>query len=281
MKKIPSKKVTPIPPKFNMMWIYIAMIIGFIALNYMYSGSGAKEISYEKFEKEMLHTGDVEKLIAYNKGNIVEVEVYIKKDKLQEDPKYKEVAPTDNTLSFSSSTGPQYVYTEGSAEILNEKLRESQNDLPEDVTKISAKWEERTNAWGGFFISFILPLIIIVALWMFLMRRMSGGAGGGGGAIFNIGKSKAQLFDKESQINITFNDVAGLEEAKTEVMEIVDFLKNPKKYTDLGGKIPKGALLVGPPGTGKTLLAKAVAGEAQVPFFSLSGSDFVEMFVGV
>jgi len=281
MKKIPSKKVTPIPPKFNMMWIYIAMIIGFIALNYMYSGTGAQEITYENFEKNMLRTGDVEKLIAYNKGNIVEVEVYIKKDRLQDDPKYKDVAPVDNALSFSSAPRPQYIFSEGSAEILNEKLRESQKDMPEDIAPISAKWEERTNAWGGFFISFILPLIIIVALWMFLMRRMSGGAGGGGGAIFNIGKSKAQLFDKESQINITFNDVAGLEEAKTEVMEIVDFLKNPKKYTELGGKIPKGALLVGPPGTGKTLLAKAVAGEAQVPFFSLSGSDFVEMFVGV
>ncbi|NGF55492.1 ATP-dependent metallopeptidase FtsH/Yme1/Tma family protein [Parapedobacter sp. SGR-10] len=281
MKKIPSKKVTPIPPKFNMMWIYIAMIIGFIALNYMYSGTGAQEITYENFEKNMLRTGDVEKLIAYNKGNIVEVEVYIKKDRLQDDPKYKDVAPVDNALSFSSTARPQYMFSEGSAEILNEKLRESQKDMPEDIAPISAKWEERTNAWGGFFISFILPLIIIVALWMFLMRRMSGGAGGGGGAIFNIGKSKAQLFDKESQINITFNDVAGLEEAKTEVMEIVDFLKNPKKYTELGGKIPKGALLVGPPGTGKTLLAKAVAGEAQVPFFSLSGSDFVEMFVGV
>ena len=281
MKKIPSKKVTPVPPKFNMMWIYIVMIIGFIALNYMYNSSGAQETTYENFEKNMLRTGDVEKLIAYNKGNIVEVEVYIKKDRLQNDPKYKDVVPGDNALSLSNSAGPQYVFSQGSPEILEKNLQESQKDLPDDITKISAKWEERTNAWGGFFISFILPLIIIVALWMFLMRRMGGGAGGGGGAIFNIGKSKAQLFDKESQINITFNDVAGLEEAKTEVMEIVDFLKNPKKYTDLGGKIPKGALLVGPPGTGKTLLAKAVAGEAQVPFFSLSGSDFVEMFVGV
>src|SRR5690606_7076268 len=114
MKKIPNKKITPIPPKFNMMWIYIAMIIGFIALNYMYSGSGAKETTYEKFEKDMLRTGDVEKLIAYNKGNIVEVEVYIKKDKLQNDPKYKEVAPAENTISFSSSTGPQYIFSEGS-----------------------------------------------------------------------------------------------------------------------------------------------------------------------
>ncbi|NGM90847.1 peptidase M41, partial [Parapusillimonas sp. SGNA-6] len=175
MKKIPSKKVTPIPPKFNMMWIYIAMIIGFIALNYMYSGTGAQEITYENFEKNMLRTGDVEKLIAYNKGNIVEVEVYIKKDRLQDDPKYKDVAPVDNALSFSSTARPQYMFSEGSAEILNEKLRESQKDMPEDIAPISAKWEERTNAWGGFFISFILPLIIIVALWMFLMRRMSGG----------------------------------------------------------------------------------------------------------
>ncbi len=281
MKKIPSKKITPTPPKFNMMWLYIAMILGFIALNFLYNSDTAEKTTYENFEKNMLLTGDVDELVAFNKGSIVEVEVYIKSDKLKNDPKYKDLVPSGNSLSFSANKGPQYVFTEGSAEILNQKLVESQKDLPEGTPKLSAKWEERSNAWGGFFISFILPLIIIVALWMFLMRRMGGGGAGGGGQIFNIGKSKAQLFDKESQINITFNDVAGLEEAKTEVMEIVDFLKNPKKYTDLGGKIPKGALLVGPPGTGKTLLAKAVAGEAQVPFFSLSGSDFVEMFVGV
>ncbi len=280
MKKIPSKKVTPTPPKFNMLWLYVAMFLGFIALNFFYNSSGAKEISYEKFEQEMLRTGDVEKLIAYNKGNIVEVEVYIKDDKLKNDEKYKDVVPPEGGLNLSSGTGPQYLFTEGSAEILNQRLAASQEDLPAESPRLSAKWEERTNAIGSFFMTFILPLIILVAVWMFLMRRMSGG-GAGGGQIFNIGKSKAQLFDKESQINITFDDVAGLQEAKTEVMEIVDFLKNPKKYTDLGGKIPKGALLVGPPGTGKTLLAKAVAGEAQVPFFSLSGSDFVEMFVGV
>ena len=280
MKKIPSKKVTPTPPKFNMLWLYIAMFLGFIALNFFYNSSGAKEITYEKFEQEMLLTSDVEKLIAYNKGNIVEVEVYIKGEKLKSDDKYKDVVRPEGGLNLSSSTGPQYIFTEGSAEILNQRLAASQENLPAESPRISAKWEERTNAFGSVFMTFILPIIILVAVWMFLMRRMNGG-GAGGGQIFNIGKSKAQLFDKESQINITFNDVAGLEEAKTEVMEIVDFLKNPKKYTDLGGKIPKGALLVGPPGTGKTLLAKAVAGEAQVPFFSLSGSDFVEMFVGV
>ena len=277
MKKIPSTKVTP--PKFNMIWIYIAVIAGFFALNYLYSAGGPKEITYEKFENEMLLSGDVQKLVALKNGSIYEVEVYIKPEKLKDNPKYKDVAPVDNSISISSSQGPQYVFTEGSADILSQKLSESQKLMPEGSSKISIQWGEKSNPWGSI-LSFILPLVFIVAIWMFLMRRMGSG-GAGSGQIFNIGKSKAQLFDKESQINITFNDVAGLEEAKTEVMEIVDFLKNPKKYTDLGGKIPKGALLVGPPGTGKTLLAKAVAGEAQVPFFSLSGSDFVEMFVGV
>jgi cell division protease FtsH len=197
------------------------------------------------------------------------------------DDKYKEVAVENRSLFNSVSTEPQYIFTAGSDITLSEDLKAAQELMPEGSHAVSIDWKEENNAWSGFFLTFILPLVIIVALWMFLMRRMSGGGAGGGGALFNIGKSKAQLFDKESQINITFSDVAGLEEAKTEVMEIVDFLKNPKKYTDLGGKIPKGALLVGPPGTGKTLLAKAVAGEAQVPFFSLSGSDFVEMFVGV
>lgn len=278
MKKIPSKKVTPNPPKFNMIWLYIAAIAGIIALNFFYGVSSTKEISYEKFEKEMLLAGDVEKLVALKNGSVYEVEVYIKPEKLKDNPKYKEVTPTDSRLALTLR-GPQYFFTEGSADILNQKLSESQKLLPEDTPRVPIQWGERTNAWGGI-IGYILPLVIIIAVWIFLMRRMGGGAAGGG-QIFNIGKSKAQLFDKESQINVTFNDVAGLEEAKTEVMEIVDFLKNPKKYTELGGKIPKGALLVGPPGTGKTLLAKAVAGEAQVPFFSLSGSDFVEMFVGV
>ena len=279
MKKIPSKKVTPNPPKFNMVWIYIAVIAGFFALNFFYSAGSTKEISYEKFEREMLIPGDVEKLVALKNGNTLEVEVYIKADKLKDDPKYKEVAPVDNKIALGSNKSPQYYFTEGSADILSKNIAEASKLMPEGTPKIPIQWGEKSNAFGNI-LGYILPLVILVAVWMFLMRRMSGG-GAGGGQIFNIGKSKAQLFDKESQINITFNDVAGLEEAKTEVMEIVDFLKNPKKYTDLGGKIPKGALLVGPPGTGKTLLAKAVAGEAQVPFFSLSGSDFVEMFVGV
>ena len=280
MKKIPNKKVTPTPPKFSMIWIWIAMIIGIFGIQLLFKSEPSKKITYQEFETKMLIPGDVEKLIAYKNNDLLEVEVYIKKDILREDSKYSDVAPEENAFTFSPNVGPQYLFTEPSAEILETKLKASQDTLGASHELVSVNYEDRSNPWAGWLVSFILPLLILVAIWMFLMRRMSGG-GAGGGQIFNIGKSKAQLFDKESQINITFNDVAGLEEAKTEVMEIVDFLKNPKKYTDLGGKIPKGALLVGPPGTGKTLLAKAVAGEAQVPFFSLSGSDFVEMFVGV
>ncbi|QQS97621.1 ATP-dependent zinc metalloprotease FtsH [Sphingobacterium spiritivorum] len=280
MNKIPSKKVTPMPPKFNMMWLWIAMILGFFGLQYFLNGETAKQTTYSEFESKMLNTGDVEKLVAYKKNDLVQVEVYIKPNKLKEDSKYKDVAPTPNALKLGNSPGPQYVFTDGSFEALEKKLETSQANV-DPAQRIRVVPEDRSNPWTGWFVTFMLPLLIIVVIWLFLMRRMNGGAGGAGGAIFNIGKSKAQLFDKESQVNITFNDVAGLEEAKQEVMEIVDFLKNPKKYTNLGGKIPKGALLVGPPGTGKTLLAKAVAGEAQVPFFSLSGSDFVEMFVGV
>lgn len=269
------------PPKFNMIWVWIAIIVGIIGFQYLLNDEGTKKITYNEFEQKMLLPGDVDKLVAFKSNELVDVEVYIKSDRLDQE-KYKEmIDPNPSALSIAPGAGPQFRFTEASAEILEQKLKQSQDSLAVGVQPISVSYEDRSNPWAGWFISFMLPLLIIVLIWIFLMRRMNGGAGAGGGAIFNIGKSKAQLFDKESQINITFNDVAGLEEAKEEVMEIVDFLKNPKKYTDLGGKIPKGALLVGPPGTGKTLLAKAVAGEAQVPFFSLSGSDFVEMFVGV
>src|SRR5690606_5187897 len=222
--------------------------------------------------------GDVDHLVAYKKNELIAVEVFIKKDKLSTD-KYKEVQPQENPLNLSGAQGPQYVFQEGSFDALERKLSAAQADLPANE-RVSVKLEERNSPWTGWLLT-LLPFVLIIAFWIYLMRRMGSGGGGPGGQIFNIGKSKAKLFDKESQVNITFNDVAGLEEAKQEVMEIVDFLRNPKKYTNLGGKIPKGALLVGSPGTGKTLLAKAVAGEAQVPFFSLSGSDFVEMFVGV
>ena len=278
IKKIPGKKIVPKPPKFNIMWLYAVIILGLFVVQYMFSSNNAKTISYQKFETEMLKTGDVEKLVSYKNGDLYSIDVYIKKDRLDQ-KKYEDVKPKG---SFNASpTGPQYTFTQATYESFETKINEAEKDLPANQrTPIVS--ETRESPWAGWFMSFILPVLLLVGFWVFIMKRMGGGAGGGGGGqIFNIGKSKATLFDKESQVTITFNDVAGLEEAKQEVMEIVDFLKNPKKYTNLGGKIPKGALLIGAPGTGKTLMAKAVAGEAQVPFFSLSGSDFVEMFVGV
>ena len=278
VRKIPGKKIVPKPPKFNIMWLYAAIILGLIVVQYLFNGNPAKQISYQKFENEILKAGDVEKLVAYKNQDLLTVEVYIKKDRLKQ-PKYKDVK-TENSFAGSTTTGPQFYFTEGSDAALQAKLKEAEQNVPAEK-RTPLIFESRESPWAGWFMSFILPVLLLIAFWIFIMRRMGGGASGGGGQIFNIGKSKATLFDKESQVTITFNDVAGLEEAKQEVMEIVDFLKNPKKYTNLGGKIPKGALLVGSPGTGKTLMAKAVAGEAQVPFFSLSGSDFVEMFVGV
>ncbi len=278
----PAKRMPNIPkrpqktPKFNIFWVYAAIIIGLIAVNFLFNSDNAQPVSYSTFEKEMLIPGDVQKIISYKADDIVKAEVYIK-DSKKDDPKYKKY---QNKTGFGSTKGPMVVFNAASPDQLDRLLKESQANIPAE-NQIKAEPVSKSNAWAGVFINIILPLLLFAGLWIFMMRRMSGGGGGGGGQIFNIGKSKATLFDKESQVNITFNDVAGLTEAKQEVMEIVDFLKNPKRYTNLGGKIPKGALLVGSPGTGKTLLAKAVAGEAQVPFFSLSGSDFVEMFVGV
>ena len=271
--------MVPKPPRFNIMWLYAAIIIGLFAVQYLFSSSSITTISYQKFEAEMLRSGDVEKIVAYKNNDLVVGEVYIKKDRLNQ-PKYKNAHTPDN-FSMSATNSPQYKFTDASFDGLQAKITEANKSLPANQ-KVNLIFETRENFWAGWFMTIILPVLLLIGFWIFIMRRMGGGAGGGaGGQIFNIGKSKATLFDKESQVTVTFNDVAGLEEAKQEVMEIVDFLKNPKKYTNLGGKIPKGALLVGSPGTGKTLLAKAVAGEAQVPFFSLSGSDFVEMFVGV
>ncbi len=278
IKKRPAKKIVPKPPKFNIMWLYAAIIIGLFAVQYFFNGSSAKKINYQQFESKMLRPGDVEKIVAYKNNDLVMAEVYIKPNRLNQ-PKYNDVNKEDNFNM--SGNNPQYYFTDGSFDLLQNKIRQAEKELPiEKQTPVII--DSRENFWASWFMSIILPVLLLIGFWVFIMRRMGGGAGGGaGGQIFNIGKSKATLFDKESQVNVTFNDVAGLEEAKLEVMEIVDFLKNPQKYTNLGGKIPKGALLVGSPGTGKTLLAKAVAGEAQVPFFSLSGSDFVEMFVGV
>ena len=254
--------------KFNFYWIYgiLGVVLFGLYLNNM--GAAPKELGWGDL-KEMLVNQEIEKILLVNKE---QAEIYIKKEKLGL-PKFKDVKPA-NSLT---TTAPNYVYQIGSVETFEKDVREVQVTI---TTPVYVKNVTRKN-WGGDILGWILPIVVLVGLWFLIMRMMTKGGAGGGGQIFNIGKSKAQLFDKDTMVSLNFNDVAGLQEAKVEVMEIVEFLKNPGKYTDLGGKIPKGALLVGPPGTGKTLLAKAVAGEAKVPFFSLSGSDFVEMFVGV
>lgn len=275
--KIPLKtKITKKPqmPKngFNFYWIYAVILVVVLALSVVDFNASSHEIDFRKFETTMLQSNDVDKLIVVNKEIC---EVYLKPEALEK-AEYKDVAkkPFGNAKNF----GPHYSFNIGSIDSFEKKLAEAQASK-EATAKVNVVYENRKN-WGGDILGWILPIVVMIAIWVFIMRKMSGG-GGPGGQIFNIGKSKAALFDPEDKVKITFKDVAGLEEAKEEVMEIVEFLKTPGKFTKLGGKIPKGALLVGPPGTGKTLLAKAVAGEAGVPFFSLSGSDFVEMFVGV
>jgi len=255
-------------PKFSFYWIYALLALLIIGLQFMNNWSSSpKSIGWGKV-KEIVQNQDMDRLVLVNKEF---AEIYIKKEKLNL-PRYKDVRPGEG---FGEAK-PQYIYNIGSVETFEKDFAELQQGVAKPVYIENLT---RRNVWGDA-LSWILPVVLLVGAWFFIMRMMSRGSGGGG-QIFNIGKSKAQLFDKDTHVNINFSDVAGLEEAKVEIMEIVDFLKNPKKYTTLGGKIPKGALLVGPPGTGKTLLAKAVAGEAKVPFFSLSGSDFVEMFVGV
>ena len=281
IRKISNKKA-PKPPKFSFMWVYAILIFVFLIVTLVINDSNSKPISFQYFAENMLKKGDVERLVAYKNGDFVTADVYIKKDSLKKKQQlYGDAAKEQNTFGGWQSASPQYQFTDASLESLKADLANAEKGLPESY-QIMPEYKQNESVFSNPLVQFIIMGVLLVAVWLFIMRRMSGGSGGGpGGQIFNIGKSKATLFDKEAQVSVTFNDVAGLEEAKQEVMEIVDFLKNPKKYTNLGGKIPKGALLVGSPGTGKTLLAKAVAGEAQVPFFSLSGSDFVEMFVGV
>lgn len=280
IRKIPNKKITPKPPKFNLMWLYAIALIGIVIVPTLIGGNSGKAINFQRFANSMLKKRDVEKVSAYKNGDLIVAEVYIKADSLNK-PEYKDANKNTGTLKVNSD-GPQYYFTDASYESLKASIAAADKSVNDgQVTSIEYQ-QSKENLLSNWLVQCIIMAVLLVGVWLFIMRRMgSGGGGGPGGQIFNIGKSKATLFDKEAQVSVTFNDVAGLEEAKQEVMEIVDFLKNPKKYTNLGGKIPKGALLVGSPGTGKTLLAKAVAGEAQVPFFSLSGSDFVEMFVGV
>ncbi len=273
-KKAPVAKPEQNKPRFNFYWIYIIIAVLFIGMQILNSGGSTKKIDWQEFKTSMLETEEVDKLVGYRADDIYKIEVFIKKDKL-ENSKHKEVKDD----SFTGATGPHYYFTESSPEAFENRLVAFYGENT-SLKPISVQWESRPDWFSGI-LGILLPMALIIGLWFLFMRRFSGGGQGGGAQIFNIGKSKATLFDKNTRENITFDDVAGLEEAKVEVMEVVDFLKNSKKYTALGGKIPKGVLLVGPPGTGKTLLAKAVAGEAQVPFFTLSGSDFVEMFVGV
>jgi len=263
---------------FNFYWIYAIIIIILIAVTLLGDagfGGGTHRVSEAVFEQNMLSKGDVVAITIVNEKT---VEIRVNPDSLT---LFRYTLNNKPIIANPKSIqGPQFVLQGNipSVDKFLDKVHAVQEKagIPEDKM-VSPTREDRTE-WGEYF-GWIWPIVLMVIVWMFIMRRMNGGAGGG--QIFNIGKSKAVLFDKDINVNITFSDVAGLEGAKVEIKEIVDFLKTPKKYTDLGAKIPKGALLVGPPGTGKTLLAKAVAGEAKVPFFSLSGSDFVEMFVGV
>lgn len=267
-----DKKPNPSKIKISPWVIYGAVLLILIAIQLVSSGTNFQEVKPTSLSRfyQYLDSGQVQKVV-FNKST---AQVYLKKEALNS--KTHEKIEKKNLLG-KENTGPHYTLDIGTnSELFQKKLEEARVE-----GKLSDYSSEPESNWGDILINF-LPIILIIAFWLFMFRRMSGGgSGGGGGQIFSIGKSKAKLFDEKNDIKVTFKDVAGLEGAKEEIQEIVEFLKNPDKYTSIGGKIPKGALLVGPPGTGKTLLAKAVAGEAQVPFFSLSGSDFVEMFVGV
>ena len=277
-------------PKFNFYWIYgaIALVLIFLSYQNNMGGGSAKELSYNDLDM-MIQKGHVEKIVVVKSKE--QADIYINKDSLATDEKYKSFV---DDKKKSKNSGPHFYYPIGSLEAFSRDIEKSQNKklATDTVGKTEVEKQQIIRAykpvvvandnskdWGGEISTWVITFGFIIILWIVLMRMMS--KGGGGTQIFNFGKAKAQLFDKNVPVSTTFKDVAGLEGAKEEIVEIVDFLKNPQKYTHLGGKIPKGVLLVGPPGTGKTLLAKAVAGEAKVPFFSLSGSDFVEMFVGV
>jgi cell division protease FtsH len=277
-----SKKKGPLGdgpklPKFNIYWIYGLIALSLLSARFFQMAPDVNTISHNEFVK-LMTSGDIEKYVKVENKKVVRI--YIKADSIQKEfyvQKFKTKLPKEKVKG-------NYLF-EYKIEDWASFNREVENIYTKyAITNIPDSSSDSESDWFGPIANTIFSLVLIVVVWVLLMRKMGGGAGGSGGpgGIFNVGKSKATLFEKGgTKVNITFADVAGLEEAKEEVMEIVDFLKNPKKYTNLGGKIPKGALLIGPPGTGKTLLAKAMAGEAQVPFFSLSGSDFVEMFVGV
>ena len=271
--------------KFNWSLFYIVITLGLIGVYFFTSGDSVREVNDMEFY-QMVKNCDVEHVEFVKKNS--HINVFLKKEALEQNSVYEEVK--------NNTTGPQYFLVVTDLQVYNENLRDIKNQyvqerLAQDSTLVANEIakeydfpmkQDNSQSWGFEIIFWMLPVLLIFLLYFFSMRSMRGGGGfGGSGNIFNIGKSRAQEFDEKSGQVVTFKDVAGLEGAKFEIEEVVDFLRNPQKYTVLGGKIPKGVLLVGPPGTGKTLLAKAVAGEAKVPFFSMSGSDFVEMFVGV
>jgi len=271
-------------PQFNIYWLY-AIILVFLIGSSLFGPMAPNMAKINELEfRKMVALGQVDRYTIVDNRKLVKVY-------LNENGRKAHTKEVKEAAGKVDPKGPHMAFKITGADVFKKSMDDFYKEKREAVSAGSATIVvnevpydvESERDWLGSAIQFILPIILFAAIWIFMMRKMGGGAGGGagGGGIFSIGKSKATLFDKGTKVNITFADVAGLDEAKVEVMEIVDFLKNPKKYTNLGGKIPKGALLIGPPGTGKTLLAKAVAGEAQVPFFSLSGSDFVEMFVGV
>ncbi|WP_462221801.1 ATP-dependent zinc metalloprotease FtsH [Ferruginibacter sp.] len=271
--------------RLNIYWIYGIIFVGLIAYN-MFRGVSTEGIATNKLKfYEMVKQGDVEKILIVSNKTPSIVKVFLKPESIKaNDSFYKALWKDEDAAkkleALKKAKEPQVYFTVGDPKTFTTQMEEELYKPNPGISKVPDDFVNE-GEWFGQLMNFI-PLILVILLFVLMMRKMGGPGGGGGpGGIFSIGKSKATLFDKGTRVNINFGDVAGLDEAKVEVMEIVDFLKNPKKYTALGGKIPKGALLVGPPGTGKTLLAKAVAGEAQVPFFSLSGSDFVEMFVGV
>ncbi|MFA5818516.1 MAG: ATP-dependent zinc metalloprotease FtsH [Bacteroidales bacterium] len=272
-EKKPDKTIKP---RFNTNWIFAVLAVSLILFSLLNSGKPVQKTTTSEI-KEMIANRDIEKLIVINKD---QAEIYLKKEAL-ESGRYPKLPTKPGTGFGMSLPKANFTYTIGDMSSFEPFILEAQKSAGyTEKELIYPDYQTRKNYLVDALSWLLFPALLIV-LWLFLMKRMSGGGAGGAGGIFSVGKSRAQIFDKDTNVKLTFNDVAGLEEAKTEVMEIVDFLKNPKKYTSLGGKIPKGALLIGPPGTGKTMLAKAVAGEANVPFFSISGSDFVEMFVGV
>jgi AFG3 family protein len=271
----PDKKPDKnLKPRFNTNWIFAVLAVSLILFSLFNNGKAVQQTTKSEI-MTMIAGHDIDKIIVVNKD---QAEIYLKKEVI-ESGKYPKVPKPGSGFGLTVPK-PSFTYNIGDSNFETFLIEAQKNAGYPEKDYIYPDYQTRKN-WVGDILSWLFLPVLLIAFWLFMMKRMSGGGAGGAGGIFSVGKSRAQIFDKDTNVKLNFNDVAGLEEAKTEVMEIVDFLKNPKKYTNLGGKIPKGALLIGPPGTGKTMLAKAVAGEANVPFFSISGSDFVEMFVGV